>query len=518
MTNMPLSPQKDAHTAFDWQRNFVLFALGLTVLRIIVLVFSKIDLHADEAQYWFWSRDLDFGYYTKPPMIAWVIAATTSLFGNAEWAVRLGSPLLSAGTAGLLYALARELYDARTAFWAGLSWLMIPAVLLASGLISTDLPLLFFWSLALYAFARLSRTGAAADAVLLGAAIGLGFLSKYAMIYFPLGMALAFALSGKARQALKPLPLVIAGGTALAVFAPNIWWNAQNDFHTLSHTSANANWGAEKFNFDELWEFFTSQFIVAGPLIFGFFLFALFRLGKRRAQAGEAWGADAMLLAFAVPPLVIISVEAFISRANANWAMAAYPSLMVLVSAWMLRAQRAGLMKASLGVHAVLGAVLVASTLSLGFADRIGMSNSLKRVRNWEEQAADILAKAADYPAIVVDDRELMGSLLYYLRDAGKPIYAWDHDRGVQNHYEAFFRYQPAPGDRALLVVKYPEFLYRYIEFENILEVGESRMDTKVRCARVYGLYEISGYRPELADAPLPERDPVIPKRACRPY
>ena len=68
--------------------------ISITCLRIYSLYTSPIELSVDEAQYWDWSRNIEFGYFTKPPIIAWVIALSTTIFGNEEWAVRLCSPLI----------------------------------------------------------------------------------------------------------------------------------------------------------------------------------------------------------------------------------------------------------------------------------------------------------------------------------------------------------------------------------------------------------------------------------------
>ena len=65
----------------------------ITILRIYSLYISPIELSVDEAQYWHWSRNIDFGYFTKPPLIAWMIGFSTYIFGNEEWAVRLFSPI-----------------------------------------------------------------------------------------------------------------------------------------------------------------------------------------------------------------------------------------------------------------------------------------------------------------------------------------------------------------------------------------------------------------------------------------
>ena len=80
----------DAHCL----RLAVAWVTALTVLRLFTSALSGLELHGDEAQYWSWGQTLDFGYFTKPPLIAWVIAATTAVCGDGEACVRASSPLL----------------------------------------------------------------------------------------------------------------------------------------------------------------------------------------------------------------------------------------------------------------------------------------------------------------------------------------------------------------------------------------------------------------------------------------
>jgi 4-amino-4-deoxy-L-arabinose transferase-like glycosyltransferase len=98
----------------------ILIVAGVTVLRLVGLRFSVVDLFFDEAQYWAWSRDLALGYYTKPPLLAWIISAATHVCGDAEWCVRAPSPLFHAATSLAVYAIGRRLYDERAGFWAAL--------------------------------------------------------------------------------------------------------------------------------------------------------------------------------------------------------------------------------------------------------------------------------------------------------------------------------------------------------------------------------------------------------------
>ncbi|MEM8840085.1 MAG: glycosyltransferase family 39 protein, partial [Pseudomonadota bacterium] len=44
---------------------------GLLAVRLFLVVISPLELYADEAQYWRWGQTLAWGYYSKPPMVAW---------------------------------------------------------------------------------------------------------------------------------------------------------------------------------------------------------------------------------------------------------------------------------------------------------------------------------------------------------------------------------------------------------------------------------------------------------------
>ncbi|MHA7872224.1 MAG: ArnT family glycosyltransferase, partial [Hyphococcus sp.] len=256
--------------ADDNSRLFLGLAALIVLGRVALLMMSPAALGPDESQYWYWSRDLDVGYFSKPPLIAWAIAGTTALFGDSEWAVRLSAPLFHGCAAVLLYAAARRLFDETTAFWTGLAWLTLPAVSLSSFVITTDAPLLFFWSAGLFILTRIvlaERAPVPAFAAL-GAAIGLGLLSKYAMLYFVIALAAATAFAPAVRRALWRAPLILTAVVAIALILPNIFWNAAHDFQTVSHTAANANWTENLFRLDGFATFLSAQLAVAGPVFF----------------------------------------------------------------------------------------------------------------------------------------------------------------------------------------------------------------------------------------------------------
>ena len=65
-----------------------LFWLAWWAVRVLVMQASGAGLHVDEAQYWWWSTELAWGYYSKPPMIAALIHLSTTLFGDGVVGVR----------------------------------------------------------------------------------------------------------------------------------------------------------------------------------------------------------------------------------------------------------------------------------------------------------------------------------------------------------------------------------------------------------------------------------------------
>ncbi|HKK34115.1 MAG TPA: hypothetical protein VJ934_11240, partial [Desulfomicrobiaceae bacterium] len=65
--------------------------LATTAVRLWFIGSGQINLAPDEAQYWDWSRTLQFSYYSKGPLIAVINRITTMMFGATEFGVRFGA-------------------------------------------------------------------------------------------------------------------------------------------------------------------------------------------------------------------------------------------------------------------------------------------------------------------------------------------------------------------------------------------------------------------------------------------
>ena len=139
------------------------FRLGLagialvTLWRLALLPFDARDLFVDEAQYWFWGRELAWGYYSKPPLIGWLMRLSTAIGSDDPFWLRLPLPLIHAATAVVVALVGRRLYGDRVGGIAGVGFASLPGVAVGSLLVSTDTPMLLCFALAMLAWRAAGR-------------------------------------------------------------------------------------------------------------------------------------------------------------------------------------------------------------------------------------------------------------------------------------------------------------------------------------------------------------------------
>ncbi len=471
---------------------------GLVLVRLAALIADPNSLYADETQYWLWSRDLDWGYFSKPPLIAWVIASTTAVFGNADWAVRLAAPFLHAATAGFLGLAAARLFDGRTGALAAILWSVMPGVWLSSQIISTDAVLMTGWSAGLYCLARLREGPSWPHAIGLGVAIGWAFLAKYAAIYFLLGAGLSVLMDAPVRRALVSLQGAAAGAMVLLLLSGNLAWNVANDFATVSHTAANANWGGQLFNFEDIFDFLTGQLGVFGPVAFIALVIAVVQVCANSARGWDQARPRLMLVLFTAPPILIVSVQAFISRAHANWAASAYGAGTILLAWFLLRgpAWRRGALLATLVLHVAGGVALLTFAASTPLSDAAGLANAYKRVRQWPQTAALVEQAAArtGAAALAFDNRNDFHQMQRYgVFDA--PLYMWLRHPGAHNFAEAEWPLPRGVDGPVLVVSERPrEIPLIARDFDRFEPAGEIRVPLGGERERVYRLFLAQGH------------------------
>lgn len=335
-------------------RQAIVGALVVTALRIAYLMwFCPYDLIEDEAQYWLWSQHLDWSYYSKGPGIAWAIALSTRLFGDAEWAVRL--PAAASGLMAMVCAagLGGEAAiasgkDARAVTRAalfGMAAFALASVFQATSLLITiDGPLVACWLLAAWAGWRAMMRGSRSAWLLLGAAVGAGFLFKYTMLLVLPGL-IGFAVARRGGLHFAAGWRVWAlGGAAIALLGavPVVVWNAQHDWDTVRHllghmgmaggdmpvARTGAGGGSSRWSLIRPLVLMASQVALAGPAL------ALGVVVAVRARRESMGGSGAFLAWVAAPVLGFYLIVSVFVEPEGNWPIAGATTLLVLAGVW----------------------------------------------------------------------------------------------------------------------------------------------------------------------------------------
>lgn len=516
--------QGEESAARSWALGAAALLAALATIRLTLLFASGLELYPDEAQYWAWSRRLAWGYFSKPPMIAWLIRLTTAVGGDDEAWVRLPALACQTAAGGFVFLAARRLWDSRAGFLAAAAYAFAPGIALSSAVASTDAPLLMFVAAALWAYAAVLRGRSFAASAALGLCLGLAMLSKYAALYAVGALILHALLSRQAREAWGlPRPLV-AGAAAAAVMAPNLIWNATHGFETVSHTASNANWRVGAlFNPGEVLDFATAQFALVGPVMMVLLGLAVVGVLLRRRGADTA---ETGLVVLVVTPLAIVAAQAFLSRANANWAAAFVPPAAVLLGGALARWTRLGSPEArwawlGLGLALVSQAAVVAAlssaAVSPAVAAALRLDNGLKRARGWSATAEAVRGRAAaeswsePLTGIAVDDRFVYYALTYYGRNwlgrpGAPPLTAWVREASAQNEAEATRPLTAANGARVLAVSAVPDYTNDFVAaFQAAERLGPISVPLDQRRRRELTMFVGRGFRPA-APRPSPTR------------
>ena len=322
--------------------------LAAALVRLWLAGSGQIDLAQDEAQYWDWSRRLQPGYYSKGPLIAWIIAFWTGIFGNTELGVRFGAVVHNAAAQGLIYVWLAVLLRRPGLALATLLIANTSPLFIAGGvLMTTDNPLLLCWLGGLVCLTGLTeRPGAAWPLWGLTCCACLGALAKYTMLAFlPPALSYAWLLS---RQGLLPagkgrrLVLALAGGTLLGLL-PSLIWNAGNHFVTFRHLETLAGLAGREalLRPDRVPEYLGSQILLILPWWLTLMLWQGFRLARAclarfRKQGGEEDDRTFclhLLLCLGFWPLwLFFLLWSFHARIYPNWAAMSYAAGFVLAA------------------------------------------------------------------------------------------------------------------------------------------------------------------------------------------
>ncbi|WP_018690027.1 ArnT family glycosyltransferase [Ahrensia kielensis] len=221
----------------------VLVVLFAGFLFFKALYFFAMPLGADEAYYWLWGQTPALSYYDHPPLLAWVQTFSNAVFGWSIYSLRLVTLITSAAAAWIMWFWCKRLAPKRTldAFLASIFFVMMTPLILRYQSIAIQDCLLIVFSMACAHFMALfvvSSKEQTFNWTYYWSAcffIGLAALSKYNGIFLALGFAAFVFVTPLGRGLLLRWQMWAGAALVLAMQAPVLIWNMQNDWPSFRY-------------------------------------------------------------------------------------------------------------------------------------------------------------------------------------------------------------------------------------------------------------------------------------------
>lgn len=288
-------------------RSMVLLKLALP----FILVHSAYELHRDEFLYLEQGRHLSLGYLENPPMIA-LLAFISNIFGGGYFMVKLWPALFGAATLWLTILMVKEMGGRFYAqLLAGLG-ILFTAYLRIHFLFQPNILDIFSWTLGAYFLVRYIHTRDDRFIIYLAIALALGWYSKYSILFFIVGLALAMLLTHH-RQLIFRKKFWMALLLFFVLISPNLIWQYVHNWPLVHHMNELQETQLQHLNRAD---FLKEQLLMLLPVAFlwigGFiwvlrqrplriiglcFLFIIFLIMMGSGKGYYALGAYPMLLA-----------------------------------------------------------------------------------------------------------------------------------------------------------------------------------------------------------------------------
>lgn len=420
----------------------LLGAAGLHLLLAAVLPLTLFEAH-----YALYGHYLQLSYVDHPPLMGW-LQGIVQLVNGSDFALRLMPVALTLATHYCLVAIAQRLYPSEPKLPVALAWLLqlmpVSHILFAA---APDLPLALFSSLAFLALLKILDNQSWAGWLGLGACLGLAGLSKYTAATLVISLPIALWLGGQGwRWLLSPKPW-LAGALAVLIVSPVLIWNYQHDWLSFTFQMDYQEGDQAGWSSSAMFEALATQMGVYSPFVL--LAFAL--------RTGPHWRSHALCLSWALPALVLFTLQAGSGRTSPHWTYVAWLALapaiaLVLVNHWHLR-----WLRIASYLWGGLLATLLAIVLVLPWVPFDNYKHPLRKVIGWQGAAMAAEQLRQQWLAESEPGFHTAPTLLVYNWHYAEPIgwYARPAPvrdvKGKQSQYSQWFGHF-GPGDRGLMV------------------------------------------------------------------
>lgn len=410
----------------SWRGVFLILFVASMVAKLVIA--STLSPFGDEAFYWQESLAPDWGYSDLPPLTAWLIALSESVFGHGLLAMRLPFLLIGACVPWQVGAIAKR-YAGEAAGWQAATFaLLLPLAGSLGVLALPDVPLTFAIVLATQGLLAALERNRVRDWLVLGAGLAIAWATHYRAA-MPMLAGLLFLLATPRGRSTWTRPgLWLAMGVAAAGLLPILLYNVHARGAGVAFQLIERNpW---RFQADALVQPI-EQAVTCTPVAWLVMLWALWRSWRRRDDA--PFDVIAVIAGTFVVGYFVLGLFADDVRFRVHWPLPGYllicavlPRLLADSGVAWRRVALGGFMLAGLGLAVGLGYLGLAASPT-GATLLAGMKAFPSNFTGWRESADAVRQRLVTEPdAIVVADNFMLAAELRFALGSSRAVYSLD--------------------------------------------------------------------------------------------
>ena len=430
---------------------FTLFLTSWGILNLLQARFTT--LNNDEAYYWMYSKQLAWGYFDHPPMIALMIRIGYFFFHN-ELGLRLIVVLSQLVAFSVIWLLTNK--EQRKKKENILLFFIIAVILPVCniyGFISTpDAPLILFSAVFLLVYKRFLEEESWQNTLFLGISIVALMYSKYH------GGLLVILVILSNPALLKNFKFYLAVLLSLLLFFPHLFWQYSNDFpsvkyHLIERVSA--------FNPRHVPEYLASQLSFNNPFIIVLLIWIMIKVRSKNLF-------DKALYYIFAGFLIFFFISSFRYRVEPQWtAMISIPMIIILFNNVEYKSWIRGYLK---WVAIILFPLFLLARLAcmVDFLPISFFKNEFHKKKQW---ANDISMLAGDRPVVFTNSYQRPSIYTFY---TGKFAHTLDNLSYRKTQYDLWDFEEKVHGKEVLYVPHFFSDYYKEHLTKQILSNGDS--------------------------------------------
>ena len=204
------------------------YACAALVAAVLLVLAPRYGFHRDELYFMTNAEHPAWGYVDHPPVTPMMGWLSQALFGDTVFGLRALTAIVAALIVIAGAAVCTEVGGGRSAATLTAAATATTSTVLAFGhMLTTPTVDVLVWTVSIWLLCRIVRTGDPRWFVLLGAVVGVGLLNKFTVLFAVASFGTALVMLPQ-RRVLASRWVVVGAAVALVLWAPNLWWQADN--------------------------------------------------------------------------------------------------------------------------------------------------------------------------------------------------------------------------------------------------------------------------------------------------